>query len=130
MLSHGFPVNGVHLLTHPRATVVVASVEMIRRVRGFAPPVCGKFTDPLLSTVDLMSDSVPSFGLPTSTIPQPSARAAVSIRVESHSLRVDAFTIPSACLASETTGTERWRRTRRSIHTFEQNLRTRRDVSW
>ena len=36
-------------------TVVETSVELIRRVRLAAPPVHRKFTDPLLSTTDLMS---------------------------------------------------------------------------
>ena len=46
-------------------TVVETSVELICRVRLTAPPVHRKFTDPLLSTVDLMSCGAPrSCGFP------------------------------------------------------------------
>ena len=47
-------------------TVVETSVELIRRVRLAAPPVHRKFTDPLLSTVDLMSYGASrSYGFPS-----------------------------------------------------------------
>ena len=114
-----------------RTAVEIITLELIHRPSFLAPLVDPTFADSFLQTIDLLpiKERDPSGWLLTSIIPRPSVCTAAATREETRSLRIDAYTISSACLASHTTGIEHWRRNRRSIDTVQRSPRDRYDVS-